>query len=209
MYYVRLFILQAIQKTSKLISYARGVVLFGKIIYVEGGTTIRGIENIKIGSRCQFFKGSTINAKNGKISFGDNVTICNFSIINSAGGYIKIDSGTTVGDFSNLYGQGGLVIEKDVMLASCIQIVPNEHTFSDTTKAIKFQPEVSKGIRIKEGAWIGTNVVILDDVTIGKNSVIGAGSIVNNSIPEFSIAFGVPSKIKKKFNFENNTWERC
>lgn len=174
---------------------------------LRGGVTILGIENIEMGIGCRLHKYSTLNATNGKIKFEDNVTICNFSIINSAGGKILLKSGTTVGDFSNLYGQGGLVIGKDVILASCVQIVPNQHTFTDIEKPIKYQPELSKGIILKDGVWIGTNVVIMDNVSIGKNTVIGAGSVVNKNIPSYSVALGVPAKIKKQYDFEKNNWE--
>ncbi|WP_405755580.1 DapH/DapD/GlmU-related protein [Anaerovibrio slackiae] len=44
-------------------------------------------------------------------------------------------------------------------------------------------------ISIGTGTWIGSNVVILKDVSIGKNCVIGAGSIVNKDIPNNSIFY--------------------
>jgi UDP-3-O-[3-hydroxymyristoyl] glucosamine N-acyltransferase len=48
-----------------------------------------------------------------------------------------------------------------------------------------------------EGSWIGTNVVILDDVTIWKNAVVGAGSVVTKNIADFTVVAGVPAKIMK------------
>ncbi|MBD3796020.1 MAG: acyltransferase [Epsilonproteobacteria bacterium] len=193
-------------KFDKSVCYFRGLLMFGKLIYVEKNVTVRGYENIEIGKKCKIFQGSIIDASRGKIVFKNNVTICVNSIVNSAGGFIEIDIGTTIGDFCNLYGQGGLTIEKDVMVASCVQIVPNSHTYKDVTKAIKFQDEESKGITIRNGCWIGTNVAILDDVIIGKNTVIGAGSIVNKSIPEYCVAAGVPVRIIKQYNFEKQEW---
>ena len=48
--------------------------------------------------------------------------------------------------------------------------------------------------------WLGANVVVLPDVTIGENSVIGAGSIVTKDIPANCIAFGSPCKVYREIN---------
>jgi acetyltransferase-like isoleucine patch superfamily enzyme len=53
----------------------------------------------------------------------------------------------------------------------------------------------SKPIVIKSGSWIGASVTILPGVTVGKNSVIGSGSVLTKSIPDFVIAAGNPAII--------------
>jgi len=50
---------------------------------------------------------------------------------------------------------------------------------------------------IGKNVLIGANVVILPGVSIGENSVIGAGAVVTESIPNNSLAVGVPAKVKK------------
>jgi len=55
-------------------------------------------------------------------------------------------------------------------------------------------------ITIKNGAWIGANVVIMPGVTIGENSVIGAGSVVTKDIPDNVVAFGTPCKVYREIN---------
>ena len=55
-------------------------------------------------------------------------------------------------------------------------------------------------ITIEDNVWIGANVVVLPDVTIGKNSVIGAGSVVTKDIPANSVAFGSPCKVFREIN---------
>ena len=49
--------------------------------------------------------------------------------------------------------------------------------------------------KIEDDVWIGANVIILGNVTIGKGSVFGAGSVVNKDIPDYSIAVGNPCKV--------------
>ena len=53
-------------------------------------------------------------------------------------------------------------------------------------------------VNIKDGVWVGANTTILPGVTIGENSVIGAGSVVTKDIPPNSLAMGVPCKVIKE-----------
>ena len=51
--------------------------------------------------------------------------------------------------------------------------------------------------------WIGTSVIILKGVTVGKGSIVAAGSIVTKNVPPYSIVAGVPARvIKKRFSNE-------
>lgn len=59
--------------------------------------------------------------------------------------------------------------------------------FSDTETSIKSQGVKQKGITIEDDCWIGSNVTILDGVTIGRGSVVGAGTLVTRSIPAGSV----------------------
>ncbi|MGN1184200.1 MAG: DapH/DapD/GlmU-related protein, partial [Oliverpabstia sp.] len=53
-------------------------------------------------------------------------------------------------------------------------------------------------ITIGDNVWIGGNVMVLPGVTIGENSVIGAGSIVTKDIPANVVAFGAPCKVYRE-----------
>lgn len=48
--------------------------------------------------------------------------------------------------------------------------------------------------------WVGANCIITDGVTIGDNSIIGAGSVVTKNIPQNSMALGIPAKVVKKIS---------
>lgn len=61
----------------------------------------------------------------------------------------------------------------------------------------------SKPITIQDHVWIGANSTILGGVTIGKDSIIGAGSVVNKNIPSGVIACGVPCKVIRKITEED------
>ena len=53
-------------------------------------------------------------------------------------------------------------------------------------------------ITIGDNVWIGGNVMVLPGVTIGENSVIGAGSVVTRDIPANVVAFGAPCKVYRE-----------
>ena len=53
-------------------------------------------------------------------------------------------------------------------------------------------------VRIEENAWIGAGAILLPGVTIGKNSVIGAGSVVTKDIPADVVAMGVPCRVVRE-----------
>lgn len=100
-----------------------------------------------------------------------------------------------------------VTIGDNVLIASDVFIVDYNHGMSPLTPSYLDNPlELSEGVTIEEGAWIGNNVVILPNVTIGKKSIIGAGSVVTKPIPPFCIAAGNPARIIKRFDFDRNEW---
>ncbi len=80
---------------------------------------------------------------------------------------------------------------------------PNNSNLSKIKELYDSSIITSSKVIIEDDVWIGANVVILPNVTIGKCSIIGAGSLVTKNIEPFSIAYGTPAKIKTKLEFEN------
>lgn len=91
-----------------------------------------------------------------------------------------------------------VTIENNVMIGAGVHFYVNNHKFDRCDIPLIEQGYYeSKGIVIREGAWIGANAIILSGVEIGRNSVIGAGSVVTKSIADFSVAVGSPAKVIK------------
>jgi len=61
-------------------------------------------------------------------------------------------------------------------------------------------------VHIGEGTWLGTNVVIVGSISVGKQCVIGANSVVTKDIPDYSVAVGIPAKVIKRYDFEQQQW---
>jgi acetyltransferase-like isoleucine patch superfamily enzyme len=131
----------------------------------------------------------------GQIHISANASITDGVILAPYGGSIHVGENVFVGPYCVLYGHGGLVIGKDTMIAAHSVIIPSNHGFADREKTISSQPSTNFGITIGEDVWIGCGVKILDAVSIGKGCVIGAGTVVNKSLPDYSIAVGVPARI--------------
>lgn len=91
-----------------------------------------------------------------------------------------------------------IVIEDDVMLGQGVHIYVDNHNFSEPSVPIIDQGfYASEGVTLKKGCWVGANAIILPGVTIGRNSVVGAGSIVTKSVPDKVLAAGNPARIIK------------
>lgn len=102
-------------------------------------------------------------------------------------------------------------IGNNVLIASNVQIYTATHS-TDVNKRLVADWDSSSGlpyfrtyalsVKIEDNVWIGGGVIILPGVTIGKNSVIGAGSVVTKSVPENSVAVGNPCRVIKTIKCE-------
>lgn len=100
---------------------------------------------------------------------------------------------------------GSITIGANCILAPNVFISSGGHHFDiNPYLLIREQDKIGiktvphKPVFIEDDCWIGINSVVMPGVTIGKGSVIGAGSIVTKNIPPYSICVGSPSKIIKK-----------
>lgn len=92
---------------------------------------------------------------------------------------------------------GMVDIGKQVLIGSNVDILSGkgQHHFDSLDQPIKDQGGRFETVRIGRGSWIGNSTVILSD--IGTDSVVGAGSVVVNPIPDYAIAVGNPAKVVK------------
>ncbi len=108
----------------------------------------------------------------------------------------KVSVGDNVYIGQNSYLDGDISIGNNVMLASYVSIVGGDHRYDVPGVPIRDTGrEHWKPTHIEEDVWIGHGTIIMNGVSIGKGSVVGAGSIVTKDIPANSIAFGSPAKV--------------
>ena len=137
---------------------------------------------------------------------GINSTIEDFSTINNGVGDVIIGDRTRIGLGCVLIGP--VKVGNDIMFAQNIVVSGLNHGYRDINLPPSLQPVETKPIVIEDNVWIGANSVITAGVTIGKHCVIAAGSVVTKSIPPYSVAGGNPAKILRKYNFDNQIWEK-
>ncbi len=137
---------------------------------------------------------------------GVNSTIEDFATVNNGAGPVYIGDNTRVGIGCTLIGP--VRVGNDVMFAQNIVISGLNHTYEDISLPISRQKQSTSMIVIEDEVWIGANVVIVAGVTVGKHSVIAAGSVVTKDVPPFSIVVGNPAKVLKYYNQETRQWER-
>src|SRR5947209_2459758 len=93
-------------------------------------------------------------------------------------------------------------IGEHCMFANGCFISDASHRFDDPTRPVPWQGFTSKGpTRIADNVWCGAHVVITSGVTIGERCVIGANSVVTSDIPAFSIAAGVPARVRRTIEY--------
>lgn len=137
------------------------------------------------------------SGRDSKICIGDSVRINRGADIKAHSGgnsYIEIGESAIIGAYSCLSGRY-IKIGKFSMLGPHTGIFANNHEFKDPLRYINTQGHTYQGIVIEDDCWLGSGVKVLDGVTIGRGSVIGAGSVVTKDIPPYSIAVGAPAKI--------------
>lgn len=117
----------------------------------------------------------------------------------SAGGSITIGKEVTLGDYCFVNGAGGVIIGDYVLFSDKVNIISENHNYEDVSKAIRFQGVYGKPISIGSGSWIGVNVTILSGTAIGRNSVVGANSVVKGEFPDYCVIAGNPARVIKRY----------
>lgn len=156
-----------------------GVVFFGSPIVSRFPNS-----QIIIGRGCQFVSSS----------YGNYRGISHNCIINTGAEGAKIE----IGDYCGFSGCS-IVANKLVKIGDHVT-VGADTIIGDRDDHPDLYPSEPKPVIIENHVWIGMHCIVLKGVKIGKNSIIGAGSVVTKDIPENSIAVGVPCKVIKKRN---------
>lgn len=138
------------------------------------------------------------------IDVGRNVHICSYAWLNAKDDKgegkptLKIGNGTYIGRFVQINAWQNVIIEDNVLIADRVFISDADHIYENITKPIMLQGDQYRGtVCLKQGCWLGIGVVIMPGVTIGRNAIVGANSVVTKDVPDFTVVAGCPAKIIK------------
>ncbi len=136
--------------------------------------------------------------------FGDNVTISRGVMIRPSSYYggdfgvgLTMGNNSSIGPYGYVGCSGKITIGSNVMFGPKCSLFAENHNFSDVDSSIKSQGVNQKGITVEDDCWIGSNVVILDGVTVGKGSVIGAGTLITKDVPPYTVLIDRREKVAK------------
>ncbi len=132
------------------------------------------------------------------------------SMMTCAGtGEMHIGFGFRATEHLRLTSLNKVVIGNNVLLGSSVTILDCNHGMDAEEETGYFEQDMLlKEVHVEDGVWCGDHVIILPGVTVGKHSIIGAGSVVTKSIPSYCIAAGNPARVIKKWDFNSKSWKR-
>lgn len=111
-------------------------------------------------------------------------------------------SNSEIGDYSGIGMNsyvGTIRIGKDVMIGEELIAISKNHNYANTQIPMREQGwQNDKPIIIEDDVWIGSRVILLPGVTIGKGAIVGAGSVVTKDVGENAIVAGNPAKEIKR-----------
>ena len=121
----------------------------------------------------------------------------NFTVVCPRNIKIGRDCGINHGAF--ILGAQSVEIGDRVVISARVMILDSGLDVSKF-QSTDFPPHINKPVVIQDGAWLGAGSIILPGVTIGRKSIVGAGSVVTSNVPPFSVVAGNPAKIIRRLH---------
>lgn len=207
--FFKLFRYEFIFLLSSWIPGALGLFLRGKLYPLLLGRVGRGVifgRNVVLRYPHKIFLGNNvviddnclIDAKgrdNHGIVIGDNVFVGRNTILLCTDGDIYIEDNVSIGFNSEVMSANYVKLGKNVLISSYCFLNAATHDFERTDIAVSEQASIARKIVLEENVWLAAHVTILDGITIGKDTIVGAGAVVNKDLPPLSIAVGMPAKV--------------
>ena len=161
----------------------------GPLSYVAGVIYVYGGWRVVIGNRVRIFPGLRIETHfGGRILISNNVAIQQNFHITSAREDLKIGKDTTI--LGNVF------------------ITNIDHDYTELSKHILQQEYKVRTTEIGDNCFIGYGASIQAGTILGKQCVVGAGSVVRGVFPDYSVIVGAPARIVKRFNQETGLWQK-
>lgn len=91
------------------------------------------------------------------------------------------------------FDRGGIQIGNHVQIGPKVNLITLNHDFTPQNRAATF----CKPIVLEDGVWIGVGATILPGITVGKNAVVAAGSVVTHNVDPNTIVGGNPARVLK------------
>lgn len=110
------------------------------------------------------------------------------------GKFTKVGKGVFVNFGCTFLDRGGITLGDDVFIGPNVQLITENHPEQPQNRRNVYARPISIGRKV----WIGAGAIILPGVTVGENSIVGAGAVVKKDVPANVIVAGVPAKIVRE-----------
>ncbi|MFG1230567.1 acyltransferase [Xanthobacter wiegelii] len=108
---------------------------------------------------------------------------------------IRLGRHVVINDFVHIWGEGGVEIGDHSMLAAHTVLTTQTHDARALRLGLTYDKTMIKQpVCIGRNVWVGSNAVILPGVTIGDNSIVGAGAVVTRDVPPNVVVVGIPAR---------------
>lgn len=186
--------------------------VFGRIIdSFQSFRTSRKYWSFGSGSRIQkpaFVYGTSAIELGRNVNIWHHARIEAFNVLGIKKPKIVIGDGSTIHPYAHIGAALSITIGRGALFASNVYVTDHDHDYYDPDDPVITNRRVlAIPVVIGDYVWVGENAMVLKGVTIGKKSIIGAGSIVTRNIPPYSIAVGSPARVVKQWNPNTRTWE--
>lgn len=180
--------------------FSRLLAASGSGLIVGKGVVLRHPGNILLGHRVAIDDYCLIDAAGAGpdgVTIGDDVIVSRNCIVQGKVGPVAIGARSDIGPNTVITASSGVTLGESVLIAANCYIGGARYHIADRNRPILNQGIYTRGpVSIGAGTWLGAGVIVLDGVTIGAGCVVGAGSVVTKSLPEYSIAHGVPAAVQ-------------
>lgn len=173
----------------------------GRNVVFGQGVAIRHGQKITIGDNVIVDDGAVLDAKGGTnngISIGDDTIISRNVVLSCKNSDISIGKSCAIGINSLIHALEGsdVFIGDNVLVgAFCYFIGGGNYATEDVNLLFKEQGSISKGgIRVSGNVWFGSNVQVMDGVTIDEGAIVGASAVVTKKVEKLDVVAGVPAK---------------
>jgi len=182
--------------------YLAGIQLYTRLVCIEREFP----SSIRLRARLDVVP-RTAGRERHRLSLGKHSLIETHCVVCTWHGDVILKEGASVGIGSVVVGP--VQIGENSAVAQNCFISGQSHCYEDVSKSFRRQGFQVTPVIIQKDVWICSNCVIIPGVKIGNNSVIGAGSVVVDNIPAYSVAVGNPAKVIKKYDFKTEKWVRA
>jgi maltose O-acetyltransferase len=150
----------------------------------------------EVGTRVRL-RGRPIVSNEGRMVIGERVqlisTAATLELVTHPGGLLQIGNRCLVNFGCSIAASELIRIGDHTHIGPHCMLLDNDYHYLDPTRRLERPP--SQPIIVEENVWLSARVIVMAGVTIGKDSAVGAGSVVTADVPPGTFAAGVPAKV--------------